>query len=75
MRGVSSILSLFLNGFNKFNNTGARKLDSIYHYDVQITLKSHFWCEKRKDFDSIYATFLFYFSVHCTHCKNVSTMT
>ena len=31
MRGLSSILSLFRNEFNKFNNTRARILDSIYH--------------------------------------------
>ena len=32
MRGLSSILSIFFRkGFNKFNNTIARKLDSIYH--------------------------------------------
>ena len=31
MRGFSSILSHFRNEFNTFNNTGARKLDSIYH--------------------------------------------
>ena len=31
MRGLSSILSLIRNKFNKFNNTGARILDSIYH--------------------------------------------
>ena len=31
MRGLSSILSLFNNEFNKFNTTGARKIDSIYH--------------------------------------------
>ena len=31
MRGLSSILSLFHNEFNKFNNTGATMLDSIYH--------------------------------------------
>ena len=29
MRGLLSILSLFCNGFNKFNNTGALMLDSI----------------------------------------------
>ena len=29
MRGLSSILSLFRKEFNKFNNTGARMLDSI----------------------------------------------
>ena len=31
MRGLSSILSLFRNEFNKLNNTSARMLDSIYH--------------------------------------------
>ena len=31
MLGLSSILSLFRNEFNKFNNTRARMLDSIYH--------------------------------------------
>ena len=35
MRGLPSILSLFRNEFNEFNNTRARMLDSIYH----ITLK------------------------------------
>ena len=37
MRGLSSILSLFRNEFNKFNNTGARMLDSIYHMTFQLT--------------------------------------
>ena len=31
MRGLLSILSLFRNKFNKFNNTRARMLDSFYH--------------------------------------------
>ena len=44
MRGLPSILSLFLNEFNKFNNTRARMLDSIYH--MTNTLKSHFWRKK-----------------------------
>ena len=35
MRGMSSILSLFRNEFNKFNNTGGRILDFINH----MTLK------------------------------------
>ena len=30
MRGLSSILSLFYNEFNKFNNTRARMLDSMH---------------------------------------------
>ena len=41
MRGLPSILSLFRNEFNKFNNTRARMLDSIYH--MTNSLKSHFW--------------------------------
>ena len=41
MRGLPSILSLFRNEFNKFNNSRARMLDSIYH--ITNTLKSHFW--------------------------------
>ena len=41
MRGLPSILSLFRNEFNRFNNTRARMLDSIYH--MTNTFKSHFW--------------------------------
>ena len=48
MRGLPSILSLFRNEFNKFNNTRERMLDSIYH--MTNTLKSHFW---RKNVRSI----------------------
>ena len=53
MRGLPSILSLFRNEFNKFNNTRARMLDSIYH--MTNTLKSHFW---RYKFDIMIATLL-----------------
>ena len=35
IRGLPSILSLFHNEFDQFNNTGARRLYSIYH----MTLK------------------------------------
>ena len=38
MRGLPSILSHFCNKFNKFNNTGARMLDSIYHTMLKIIL-------------------------------------
>ena len=31
MRGLSSIILLVRNEFIKFNNTGARMLDSIFH--------------------------------------------
>ena len=48
MRGLPSILSLFRNEFNKFNNTRARMFDSIYHMTLSI---------KRYNF-VIYATLL-----------------
>ena len=38
MQGLQSILSLFDNKFNKFNNTGARMLDSIYHMTSKLFL-------------------------------------
>ena len=36
MWGLSSIVSFFRNKFNKFNNTGARMLDSIYHVTLKL---------------------------------------
>ena len=36
MRGLPSILSLFCNEFNKFNNTRARILDYIYHMTLRL---------------------------------------
>ena len=41
MRGLSSILSLFRKKFNKFNNTRAQMLDSVYHITSKI-LKNAF---------------------------------
>ena len=39
VRGLLSILSLFRNEFNTFNNTGAQMLDSIYHMTLKYYLK------------------------------------
>ena len=36
MRGLPGILLLFRNDLNKFNNTGARMLDSIYHMTLKL---------------------------------------
>ena len=36
MRGLQSILLLFCNKFNEFNNTRARMLDSIYHMTLRF---------------------------------------
>ena len=49
MQGLPSILSLFHNKFNKFNNTGARMLDSFHHMALNY-IKSHFWCQNVKIF-------------------------
>ena len=45
IRGLPSILSLFRNEFNKFNNTltGSRILDSIYNMTLKLLIKSNFW--------------------------------
>ena len=56
MRGLPSILSLFRNKLNKFNNTRARMLDSIYH--MTNTLKSHFRRKKRYNFVIMIAALL-----------------
>ena len=55
MRGLPSILSLFRE-FNRFNNTRARMLDSIYH--MANTLKSDFWRKKHYNFVNMNATLL-----------------
>ena len=49
MRGLPSILSLFRNEFNKFNNTGARIVDSIC-YMTQNLLKKYIFGEKTSIF-------------------------
>ena len=46
----------FCNELNKFNNTIAQMLDSIYQ--MTNTLKSHFWHKKRYDFVIMYTTLL-----------------
>ena len=55
MRGLPSILSLFRKMFNKFNNTGARILDSIYHMTLKF-VKIAFLAWKLQDFAIFYAT-------------------
>ena len=57
MRGLSSILSLFRNEFNKFNKTGARMLDSIYHMTLRLLLNLISGV-KRYNFVILYATLL-----------------
>ena len=49
MRGLPSILLLFRNEFNKFNNTGAQMLDSIYHMTLKL-IKNHIFDVKTSRF-------------------------
>ena len=46
MRGLPTILSVFRNKFNKFNNTGAWILDTIYHMTLRLIKNHIFWREK-----------------------------
>ena len=55
MRDLPSFLSLFRSEFNKFNKTGARMLDSIYHMTLKI-LKIAFWASICLAFAIVYAT-------------------
>ena len=48
MGGLPSILSLFRSKFNKFNNTRAQMLDSVYHRTLKRLKKSLFGCENVK---------------------------
>ena len=57
MQGLPSVLSVFRNKFNKFNNTGQRMLDSSYHW----TFKLFCYCAvgvKTSKSCQIYATLL-----------------
>ena len=50
MRGLPSILCLFRNEFNEFNNTGGSTNVRFYlSYDIKIVLKSYF-CVKTLEF-------------------------
>ena len=49
MLGKPRILSLFLNKFDKLNDTGARMLDSIYHMTLKL-LKNHIFGMKTSRF-------------------------
>ena len=42
MLGLPSSLSLFRNEFYKFNNTGARMVDSIYHMTLELFINHVF---------------------------------
>ena len=57
MRDLQSILSLFCHLFNKFNNTRAGVLDSIYHMTLTL-LSNLISAVKHYNFVIMYATLL-----------------
>ena len=58
MQGLPSISSFFHNEFNKFNNTGAQMLDSIYHMTLKLLLKITFLARNHQNFAIFYAMLL-----------------
>ena len=69
MRGLPSILSLFRNKFNKFNNTGARMLDSIDHMTLKL-LKIHIFGVKTSKFCHLLRNV--FNGRHYVSCKSVN---
>ena len=55
MQGFPSILSPFRSPFNKFNNTEAGMLDSIYHTTLKL-IKNHIFGVKMSKLVIFYAT-------------------
>ena len=54
MRGLPICFSLFRDTFNnKFDNTRAQMLDSIYHMTLKLLEKLHLWCENVKILPSL----------------------
>ena len=51
MQGLPSILSLFCKEYNKFNNTRARMLDSIYYMTLRL-LRSKYGCKDQESIQS-----------------------
>ena len=49
MRGLLSILLLFRNEFNKFNKTGTRMLDSIYHMALKFVKNGVFGAKSQRN--------------------------
>ena len=58
MRDLPSILSLFRNSFNKFNNARAQMSDSIYHMTFRILSNLISSVHKRYNCVIMYATLL-----------------
>ena len=68
MRGLPSILSVFRNEFNKFNNTRSRMLASIYHMTLKI-LNYHIFGVKKSRFCHILRNVLMDVITNALICK------
>ena len=58
MRGLTSILSLFRNEFDKFNITGARMLDPMFHMTLKLLCNLIIFREKQRYNGRHYVTLL-----------------
>ena len=56
MQGLLSILLLFRNEFTKFNNTGARMLDSVYHMPLKLIKNRTFGVKTSRSFTQRYTS-------------------
>ena len=68
MRGLPSILSLFRDEIYKFNNTGARMLDSIYHITLKF-LKNHVLGVKTARFCNLLRNVIIFFITYALICE------
>ena len=57
MRLAEHFISFFRNKFNKFNNTVAQMLDSIYHMTIKL-FRNYDFCVKTLRFCHIYGILL-----------------
>ena len=57
MQGLLSILSLFADNLNKFNNTGARILDFIHHMTLKL-LKNHIFWHENVEFSYLFGNII-----------------
>ena len=57
MGGLLSILTIFRMELDKFNNAGARMLDSVYHMTFKLC-KNHTFVVKHQDFVIFYVNFI-----------------
>ena len=63
-RGLPSILLVFRHEFNKFNNTRAQMLDSIYHMTLKL-IKNHIFGVKLSRFYHLLRNIITLMKISC----------